>query len=167
MLLEKGLVTPNFDISLAPRLPIEINTNSGKTFCSAKNIKTTLYLRTCECLCIVRVPWAQLWLVSIIPGQKYSGIRFQIQLKRKLSYHLVQTYVPSTLFVIVSWLSFLVPPESVPGRMAICMTTLLTLTAMFSAVRWAKTKLCAIQGYQIKIKFVLSLQAKYSEGELH
>ncbi|ODM99977.1 Glycine receptor subunit beta-type 4 [Orchesella cincta] len=67
--------------------------------------------------------------------RSYSGIRFTILLRRKLSYHLIQTYLPSTLFIIVSWLSFLVPPESVPGRMALCMTTLLTLTAMFSAVR--------------------------------
>jgi uncharacterized membrane protein len=58
-----------------------------------------------------------------------------VRLKRRISYHLLQTYIPSLMFVIVSWLSFLVPPESVPGRMAICMTTLLTLTAMFAAVR--------------------------------
>ncbi|CAG7832575.1 unnamed protein product [Allacma fusca] len=65
----------------------------------------------------------------------YSTIRFTVLLRRKLSYHLIQTYLPSALFIIVSWLSFLIPPESVPGRMACCMTTLLTLTAMFAAVR--------------------------------
>ena len=29
---------------------------------------------------------------------------------------LLQTYLPSGLFVIVSWISFIVPPEVVPGR---------------------------------------------------
>ncbi|XP_046397112.1 glycine receptor subunit alpha-4-like [Ischnura elegans] len=69
------------------------------------------------------------------PSGSYPAITLVINLRRRLSYHLLQTYVPSTMFVVVSWLSFLVPPESVPGRMAICMTTLLTLTAMFAAVR--------------------------------
>ncbi|OXA56740.1 Gamma-aminobutyric acid receptor subunit rho-2 [Folsomia candida] len=85
----------------------------------------------------VALDTTQNFMVNTSSGS-YSGIRFTILLRRKLSYHLIQTYLPSTLFIIVSWLSFLVPPESVPGRMALCMTTLLTLTAMFSAVRLAK-----------------------------
>ncbi len=68
----------------------------------------------------------------------YSGIRFTVVLRRYLSFHMIQTYLPSTLFVIVSWLSFLVSPESIPGRMTLCMTTLLTLTAMFAAVRYLR-----------------------------
>ena len=39
------------------------------------------------------------------------------------------------LFVIVSWLSLFLPPESIPGRTGMAMTTLLTLAAMFGAVR--------------------------------
>ena len=42
---------------------------------------------------------------------------------------------PSTVFVVLAWLSLFVPAESVPGRVGMGMTTLLTLTAMFSAVR--------------------------------
>ena len=41
----------------------------------------------------------------------------------------------STVFVVLAWLSLFVPAESVPGRVGMGMTTLLTLTAMFSAVR--------------------------------
>ena len=44
---------------------------------------------------------------------------------------------PSTVFVVLAWLSLFVPAESVPGRVGMGMTTLLTLTAMFSAVRCA------------------------------
>ena len=39
------------------------------------------------------------------------------------------------VFVVLAWLSLFVPAESVPGRVGMGMTTLLTLTAMFSAVR--------------------------------
>ena len=41
---------------------------------------------------------------------------FQLHLTRQLAYHVVQTYIPSTVFVVIAWLSLFVPPESVPGR---------------------------------------------------
>ena len=44
------------------------------------------------------------------------------------------------LFVIVAWLSLFLPPESIPGRVAMAMTTLLTLAAMFGAVRQGTPK---------------------------
>ena len=39
------------------------------------------------------------------------------------------------LFVIVAWLSLFLPPEAIPGRVTMAMTTLLTLAAMFGSVR--------------------------------
>ena len=59
---------------------------------------------------------------------------FQLHLTRQIGYHVVQTYIPSTVFVVLGWLSLFIPPESVPGRVGMGMTTLLTLTAMFSSV---------------------------------
>jgi hypothetical protein len=66
----------------------------------------------------------------------YPGVIMTILLRRKISYHLLQTYLPSGLFVIVAWLSLFLPPESIPGRVTMAMTTLLTLAAMFGAVRY-------------------------------
>ena len=65
----------------------------------------------------------------------YPGVVMTLLLRRKISYHLLQTYLPSGLFVIVAWLSLFLPPESIPGRVTMAMTTLLTLAAMFGAVR--------------------------------
>ncbi len=65
----------------------------------------------------------------------YPGIVLRIRLTREIGYHVVQTYVPSVVFVALAWLSLFIAPESVPGRVGMGMTTLLTLTAMFSAVR--------------------------------
>eukprot|EP00095_Tigriopus_kingsejongensis_P007873 snap_masked-scaffold127_size327531-processed-gene-1.4 protein:Tk07873 transcript:snap_masked-scaffold127_size327531-processed-gene-1.4-mRNA-1 annotation:"glycine receptor subunit alpha-2-like" len=64
----------------------------------------------------------------------YPGVIMTVLLRRKISYHLLQTYLPSGLFVIVAWLSLFLPPESIPGRVTMAMTTLLTLAAMFGAV---------------------------------
>jgi len=70
-----------------------------------------------------------------IASGEYPGVIMTIVLRRKINYHLLQTYLPSGLFVIVAWLSLFLPPESIPGRVAMAMTTLLTLAAMFGAVR--------------------------------
>ena len=37
-------------------------------------------------------------------------------LHRYLFKHIIQSYLPTTMIVIVSWLSFMIPPESFPGR---------------------------------------------------
>jgi len=69
-------------------------------------------------------------------GEKtYPGLGVRIRLTRHLGFHLTQTYIPSIIFVTVAWLSFHVPSDVVPGRMVLCVTTLLTLTAMFNSVR--------------------------------
>ena len=54
---------------------------------------------------------------------------------RKLNYHLVQSYIPSTVYLTVSWLALFVPPQSVAERLAMAMTIMLTLTTMFASER--------------------------------
>ena len=65
----------------------------------------------------------------------FPGLGVQINLRRHIGFHLTLTYIPSIIFVLVAWLSFLVPSDIVPGRMVLCVTTLLTLTSMFNSVR--------------------------------
>ena len=43
-------------------------------------------------------------------------------------------YLPSGLFVIVSWVSFLIPPEVIPGRMAMLITLFLVLINIFNSI---------------------------------
>ena len=64
-----------------------------------------------------------------------SGLEIRLHLNRRLSLHVTQTFIPSTMFVFISWLSLFIPAELVPGRMALCVTTLLTLVTMFSSTR--------------------------------
>lgn len=66
---------------------------------------------------------------------RYPGLILHIHLQRKINYHLIQTYIPSFLFVTVAWLSLFVNPDAIPGRVSMVMMTLLTLMAMFSGVR--------------------------------
>merc|ERR1719435_681665 len=48
---------------------------------------------------------------------------------------LVQVYLPSFMFVVTSWVSFLIKPEVVPGRMALLVTLFLVLINIFNSVR--------------------------------
>ena len=48
--------------------------------------------------------------------------------------YLYEYYIPSGLFVIVSWISFLIPLEDVTGKMALLITLFLVLTNIFNTV---------------------------------
>lgn len=73
-------------------------------------------------------------MIIIISGP-HSAARLQIKLSRELRSYLLESYLPSSLFVIISWGSFCVIPEIVPGRMVLLVTTLLSLVTMFDTVR--------------------------------
>ena len=40
----------------------------------------------------------------------------RLKFERKLSYHLIRTYLPSGLFVTLAWFSMFIPIEHVPGE---------------------------------------------------
>ena len=65
----------------------------------ANRINTSLAIRNCQ---------------NIINSLIF--LLLQINLIRRRTPVLLQTYLPSGLFVVVSWISFIVPPEIVPGR---------------------------------------------------
>uniref|UniRef100_A0A1I7SA22 Ig-like domain-containing protein n=1 Tax=Bursaphelenchus xylophilus TaxID=6326 RepID=A0A1I7SA22_BURXY len=64
----------------------------------------------------------------------YSCLRTVLTLKRQFSYYLLQLYIPSTMLVIVSWVSFWLPRTAVPARVTLGVTTLLTMTTQASGI---------------------------------
>ena len=64
----------------------------------------------------------------------YSTVGFDLELKRDFTKHLLNFYLPSLLFVVASWMSFLIPPDAIPGRMSLLITLLLTQISLFSTV---------------------------------
>ena len=61
-----------------------------------------------------------------------SGL--EMRLSRHVLKYLYIYYLPSGLFVVVSWVGFLIPPEVVPGRMAMLITLFLVLINIFNTV---------------------------------
>jgi hypothetical protein len=59
--------------------------------------------------------------------QNFSVSGLQINLKRKYKSFILKSHLPTLTLVIISGISFFVPPEIVPGRMALLITTFLML----------------------------------------
>ena len=73
-------------------------------------------------------------LFSWAGAGNYSITGFEMELKRNSLKYLINYYLPSGLFVIVSWTSFLIPPEMVPGRMTLLVTLFLVLINIFNTI---------------------------------
>jgi len=70
-----------------------------------------------------------------LPSGTYAACGIQVRLQRKQMQFLVQVYLPSFMFVVTSWVSFLIKPEVVPGRMGLLVTLFLVLINIFNSVR--------------------------------
>ena len=66
---------------------------------------------------------------------KYAACGFRVLIDRKRHQMMFQIYLPCFLFVCVSWVSFVIRPEIVPGRMALLITLILVLVNIFNTVR--------------------------------
>ena len=64
----------------------------------------------------------------------FSLAGFELVLDRYVSTYIITYYLPSGLFVIVSWISFLIPMDVIPGRMALLVTLFLVLVNIFNNV---------------------------------
>ena len=62
-----------------------------------------------------------------------AQVHMYVILKRQIMFYMMQIYIPSILFVVVSWVSFLIPAEMAQGRMLLTITTMLTMVSLFAA----------------------------------
>ncbi|XP_076333177.1 glycine receptor subunit alpha-2-like isoform X2 [Tachypleus tridentatus] len=74
------------------------------------------------------------FLRSIDTGN-FSFLNITFILRRQNGYHLIQTYLPTFMIVMISWVSFWLNVDAVPARVTLGVTTLLTLTTVAAGVR--------------------------------
>ncbi|XP_064471095.1 glycine receptor subunit alphaZ1-like isoform X2 [Ornithodoros turicata] len=65
----------------------------------------------------------------------FSFLNVTFTLVRQNGYHLIQTYLPTFLIVMISWVSFWLNVDATPARVTLGVTTLLTMTTVASGVR--------------------------------
>ncbi|XP_076323283.1 glycine receptor subunit alpha-2-like [Tachypleus tridentatus] len=73
--------------------------------------------------------------LRVIDTGAFSFLNVSFVLERQYGYHLIQTYLPTFLIVMISWVSFWLNVDAVPARVTLGVTTLLTLTTVASGVR--------------------------------
>ncbi|KAK8748389.1 hypothetical protein OTU49_016117, partial [Cherax quadricarinatus] len=65
----------------------------------------------------------------------YSCLQAVFDLRRNIGYHLVQSYLPTSLIVVVSWVSFWLDVDAIPSRVTLGVTTLLTVCSESTSFR--------------------------------
>ena len=68
-------------------------------------------------------------------GQEWASCGFKMEFKRKKMAIFCQTYLPSIILVALTCVSFIVPPEVVPGRIGLLVTVLLMLINIYIGVK--------------------------------
>ncbi|XP_033922922.1 gamma-aminobutyric acid receptor subunit pi isoform X3 [Melopsittacus undulatus] len=87
----------------------------------------------------------------------YPRLIFQFELRRNVLYFILETYVPSTLLVMLSWVSFWITLDSVPARTCIGVTTVLSMTTLMIGSRSSLSKTnCFIKAIDVYLGICFS-----------
>ncbi|SPP74164.1 glycine receptor subunit alpha-2 isoform X5 [Drosophila guanche] len=62
----------------------------------------------------------------------FSRLTVYFRFERQIGHHLIQTFAPSSLVVMLSWFSFWLGLDAIPGRVTLLVTCMLTLVTMFT-----------------------------------
>ena len=73
-------------------------------------------------------------IIPIIFSGNYSVYGMEIKLSRCVSPYLLNVYLPTAIFVVMSWVSFLIPTDVVPARIVLLVTLCLVIINTFNNV---------------------------------
>ena len=77
-----------------------------------------------------------LYLCSVLSDAgAFTCLQVNFILRRDVGYYMIQTYVPSALVVILSWVSFWINVDAVPARISLGVLTVLTMTTQSTGVQ--------------------------------
>lgn len=79
----------------------------------------------------------------------YQRLSLSFELKRNIGYFLFQTYMPSILIVALSWVSFWINHEATSARVALGITTVLTMTTISTGVRASLPRISYVKAIDI------------------
>ncbi|XP_048581535.1 gamma-aminobutyric acid receptor subunit beta-2 isoform X2 [Nematostella vectensis] len=79
-------------------------------------------------------------VVDVFASGNFSRLSLAFKFKRRISLFLTETYVPLVLIVALSWVSFWINYKVAPARVALCITTVLTIITLSASVRTSLPK---------------------------
>ncbi|CAL8113696.1 unnamed protein product [Orchesella dallaii] len=86
--------------------------------------------------------------ISLTTGN-YSRLACEIQFVRSMGYYLIQIYIPSSLIVVISWVSFWLNRNAAPARVYLGITTVLTMTTLMSSTNKALPKISYVKSIDV------------------
>ncbi|GMS81627.1 hypothetical protein PENTCL1PPCAC_3802, partial [Pristionchus entomophagus] len=84
---------------------------------------------------------------------RWSCIRAYIVMRRLVLFHFIQTYIPTGMLVVISWMSFWLDPRASPARISLTITSLLTLTTISNGARQDLPQVSYIKALDIWLTF--------------
>jgi len=79
----------------------------------------------------------------------YQRLSLSFKLQRNIGYFVFQTYLPSILIVMLSWVSFWINHEATSARVALGITTVLTMTTISTGVRSSLPRISYVKAIDI------------------
>ncbi|KAK3100691.1 hypothetical protein FSP39_023858 [Pinctada imbricata] len=80
---------------------------------------------------------------------EFSFLKADFHLIRRIGYYLIQMYIPSLLIVMLSWVSFWLNVNSVPGRVSLGVLSVLTISTQSSTVNASLPRVSYIKAIDI------------------
>lgn len=87
--------------------------------------------------------------LTLLSTGNYSRLICEIQFARSMGYYLIQIYIPASLIVIISWVSFWLHRNATPARVALGVTTVLTMTTLMSSTNAALPKISYVKSIDV------------------
>lgn len=75
----------------------------------------------------------------------FSMLQLTFYIRRKKFYYVVSIYIPTILITILSWVSFWIPRNSPPARVALGITTVLALTTLIFGIQSSMPKVSYVK----------------------
>ncbi|XP_038055629.1 gamma-aminobutyric acid receptor subunit beta-like [Patiria miniata] len=129
----------------------------GKSVVGMENIKIAQFTIT---------EWKLISRLQNFSTGSYPRLSMSFLLKRNIGYFVLQTYLPSILLTILSWVSFWINHEATSARVALGITTVLTMTTISTSVRQSLPRISYIKSIDIYVVtcfgFVFSALLEYA-----
>ncbi|TWW75142.1 Gamma-aminobutyric acid receptor subunit gamma-2 GABA(A) receptor subunit gamma-2 [Takifugu flavidus] len=102
-------------------------------------------------------------------GGDYVVLTVFFDLSRRMGYFTIQTYIPCTLIVVLSWVSFWINKDAVPARTSLGITTVLTMTTLSTIARKSLPKVSYVTAMDlfVSVCFIFVFAALIEYGTLH
>jgi glycine receptor alpha-3 len=82
-----------------------------------------------------------------------SRLTCQILFERSIGYYLIQVYIPACLIVIISWIPFWLDKQDSHAKVALGVTTVLTITTLITSTNDSLPKISYIKSIDVFLEF--------------